>query len=142
MFSSIKDPFLEKNELFAEWVGEKSWSYMKTFTGPTQLKMRQYILVFEGLDTFATVLLNGKQVLKSDNMFVSHRVDITASLNYGEQNEIIIHFESALLKAREIKAKYTDHKWLRWNGESARLAVRKAQYHWSWVKSPPESCEM
>jgi beta-mannosidase len=30
-------------------------------------------LVFEGLDTFATVFLNEVQILEADNMFLPHR---------------------------------------------------------------------
>lgn len=94
--------------------------------------------MFDGLDTFATVYLDDKIILESDNMFLVHRIDVTEQLleddRQGHKIEVI--FDSALLKAREIQKKYPHHKWVGFNGETARLAVRKAQYHWGWDWGP------
>ncbi|OAF62539.1 hypothetical protein VC83_01048 [Pseudogymnoascus destructans] len=38
------------------------------------------VLVFEGLDTFATVRLNDTEILKSKNMFIPYHVDVTAMI--------------------------------------------------------------
>jgi beta-mannosidase len=86
--------------------------------------------VFDGLDTFATVKLNGKTVLKTSNMFIPYRLDVTHSLDYDKDNVVEIEFESAFKRAREIQAAHPEHKWVGFNGDMARLAVRKAQYHW------------
>ena len=84
----------------------------------------------DGLDTIATVYLNEKVILQSDNMFLSHRIDITKALA-GSGNDVLkIQFDSAFQKARELRGKYSEHAWLCWNGDPSRLAVRKAQYHW------------
>jgi beta-mannosidase len=89
------------------------------------------VLAFDGLDTFATVYLDSKPILVSDNMFLSHRVDITSELSKAEESlELEIRFESAFKKAREIKDNHPQHKWVGYNGDMSRLAVRKAQYHW------------
>lgn len=88
------------------------------------------MLAFDGLDTFATVKLNGEVILTSDNMFISHRVDVTNRMRYGKVNVLEIDFESARLRAIEIKEAYPEHKWVGFNGDMSRLAVRKAQYHW------------
>lgn len=96
-------------------------------------------LVFDGLDTFASVTLDGQTILKSDNMFLGHRVDITEALQKspeGGQHVLEIEFDCAQSKAREIRGKYPDHKWVGFNGDLARLAVRKAQYHWGWDWGP------
>jgi beta-mannosidase len=63
-------------------------------------------------------------------MFLSHRVDVTNKLSNEGPNVLSIDFDSALLKAREIKEQYPDHRWELFNGEAGRLVVRKAQYHW------------
>jgi beta-mannosidase len=88
------------------------------------------VLAMDGLDTFATVKLNGETILTSDNMFISHRVDVTTALKYGEENILEMVFDSAFQKARAIKDAHPEHKWVGYNGDMARLAVRKAQYHW------------
>lgn len=91
------------------------------------------VLAFDGLDTFATVQLNGEVVLSSDNMFVPHRVDVTRMLGAGGQGQedvLEIEFASARLRALEIKDAHPEHTWVGFNGDMSRLAVRKAQYHW------------
>lgn len=94
--------------------------------------------MFDGLDTFSTVCLDGKVILESDNMFLGHRVDVTEQLleDNKQSHSLEVTFDSALLKAREIQKQYPDHKWVGFNGETARLAVRKAQYHWGWDWGP------
>ena len=80
--------------------------------------------------------LNGKTVLQTDNMFIPYRLDITQHLNADSENVLEIDFDSALLRARETMKQHPDHNWAAWNGEPARLGVRKAQYHWGWDWGP------
>lgn len=96
---------------------------------PAKRQGRKTVLAFDGLDTFAHVKLNGDTILKSDNMFIPHRVDITDNLRDGAENVLEIDFAPALVEARKIKDAYPEHKWVGFNGDMARLAVRKAQYH-------------
>lgn len=94
-------------------------------------------MIFDGLDTFAYVTLNGRNILTSDNMFIGHRVDVTKLLLESDGPHVLeIVFECAQLKAQEIRNKYPDHKWEGFNGDLSRLAVRKAQYHWGWDWGP------
>lgn len=87
------------------------------------------MLAFDGLDTYATVKLNGETILESDNMFIYHRVDVTSKLQDGKENVVQIDFKPALAEAQKIKAAHPEHTWVGFNGDMARLAVRKAQYH-------------
>ncbi|KAK3938896.1 family 2 glycosyl hydrolase [Diplogelasinospora grovesii] len=132
----IPDPFIGKNELACQWVGEAQWVYRTTFASQQPLaEGAKAVLAFDGLDTFATVVLNGQTILESDNMFLPHRVDVTSTLKEGE-NELVITFDSAYLRGWKLVEKYPDHKWGCWNGDNSRLAVRKAQYHWGWDWGP------
>jgi beta-mannosidase len=127
----IPDPFIGKNELAVQWVGEATWTYRTTFTSPPVPTGARAVLAFDGLDTFAVVKLNGTTILESDNMFLPYRVDVSAHLApEGNSNELSITFDSAYLRGCELVEKYPDHKWGCWNGDTSRLAVRKAQYHW------------
>lgn len=117
-------------------MGERRWTYSTTFRKPEVPAGSSIALAFDGLDTFANVRLNGKTILESDNMFLTHRVDITTSLDSVVDNVLEIEFDSALLRAREIKKAHPDHVWVGFNGEMARLAVRKSQYHWGWDWGP------
>jgi len=125
------------NELQAEWVADKAWTYKVLLPQTSAAKDGTcYVLAFDGLDTFATVKLNDKVILESDNMFIPHRLDVTNKLNADKENLLEITFASARLEAIKIKDKHPEHKWLGFNGDMARLAVRKAQYHWGWDWGP------
>lgn len=134
----IPDPFVGKQEVDVQWVGEKPWVYRTMFRSPTDClhdSPRTSILVFEGLDTYATVVLNGETMKKSDNMFLPFRVDVTGKL-LKEHNLLEITFESTFLIGKKIVEENPSHRWGCWNGDPSRLAVRKAQYHYGWDWGP------
>lgn len=93
-------------------------------------------LVFEGLDTEATVWLNGEKLLHSDNMFCSHTVQVESLLKPGEdaEQELVIRFASALRTAQERLATFGPR--VVWNGDAGRVYVRKAQYAFGWDFGP------
>jgi len=130
----IADPFIGKNENDVQWIGEVSWVYKTSFPSPSLQNSNsavvKAVLNFEGLDTYATVLLNGKEILKTESMFTPERVDVTDALKKGAVNELQITFDSAYLKGCQIVEQHPNHHWGCWNGDTGRLAVRKAQYHW------------
>lgn len=126
----IPDPYIGKNELDIQWVGEAVWVYKTTFASPDVHGAAKAVLAFDGLDTFATVVLNGKTILETENMFIPERVDVTDVLSKNADNELVITFDSAYLRGWQLVEKYPDHKWGCWNGDISRLAVRKTQYHW------------
>ncbi|OLN85397.1 Beta-mannosidase B 2 [Colletotrichum chlorophyti] len=132
----IPDPFIGKNELDVQWIGEAQWLYRTTFASESVPEGAKAVLAFDGLDTFATVVLNGKTILETDNMFTPERVDVTSVLKTDGDNELEITFDSAYLRGWKLVEKYPDHKWGCWNGDNSRLAVRKAQYHWGWDWGP------
>lgn len=133
----IPDPFLGFNELKAEWVADKAWTYKVELPKTEEPKDGTvHVLAFDGLDTFATVKLNGKTILDSDNMFIPYRLDVTKQLKHGTENTLEIEFASARLEAIKIREQYPDHRWVGFNGDMSRLAVRKAQYHWGWDWGP------
>lgn len=125
----IPDPFIGKNENDVQWVGEKAWIYKTTFATP-KVDGAKAILAFDGLDTYATVTLNGKEILKTENMFIPERVDVTENLESEEENVLEITFDSTWFIGKKLVEKYPDHHWGCWNGDPSRLAVRKAQYHY------------
>jgi len=126
----IEDPFIGKNENDVQWIGEVPWIYKTTFSSPIVPENAKAVLAFDGLDTYATVVLNGKEILKTEDMFIPERVDVTTLLDTEGENELEITFESAYLKGCALVEKHPDHRWGCWNGDTSRLAVRKAQYHW------------
>src|SRR5258706_11559287 len=112
MSRRIPDYAIDMNEVDVQWVGEKSWTYRCEFSAPLQAEGVVTALVFEGLDTFATVRLNGTEILKSDNMFIPYRVNVTAHLRSNATNLLEIYFDSALLRAREIRKLHPEHRFI------------------------------
>jgi beta-mannosidase len=123
----IPDPFLDTNEAAVQWVGEEVWEYQTEFPAPQDEKAE---LVFEGLDTHATICLNGQEVLKTDNMFIHYRLDVTGRLK--ESNTLEIRFHSTWLVGKQLEKEASDKPLFCHNGDSSRLQVRKAQYHYGW----------
>src|ERR1051326_2760202 len=73
----LPDPFYGLNENEVQWVGERDWLYRCSFDVSAELlRHAQLDLCFDGLDTFASVWLNGQLILTSDNMFVPQRVAV------------------------------------------------------------------
>jgi beta-mannosidase len=137
----IADPVQDVNELSVRWVADKAWKYTVRLKIDADALARGALvdLVFCGLDTFATVRLDGEVILETDNMFLSHRCSITDLLNkYGSQNhEMEIVFLSARLRGKELIDAYKhEHRFIARQTEDSRIAVRKAQYHWGWDWGP------
>lgn len=86
--------------------------------------------MFEGLDTICEVFLQGQSILQSDNMFLGHRISIKDFLRQDGDNVLTIQFASALEEGRKLEKLHDEHRFIAHNGETGRLAVRKAQYHW------------
>ena len=88
----IDDPYLDDNEAAQRWIGLTDWTYETTFTWSADGHER-HDLVFDGLDTVATVTLNGRVVLESANQHRTYRVDARAALVEGD-NVLVVAFSS------------------------------------------------
>ncbi|GAA6026153.1 hypothetical protein JCM10207_003384 [Rhodosporidiobolus poonsookiae] len=136
----IPDPFLKRNEEPVQWVGEADWIYQCEFDVPKGKLPREgelADLVFEGLDTFATVFLNGVKILEADNMHRQYRLPVTSHLKPG-RNTLYLAFHSAVRRARELEecALGRGKHWPCWNGDKSRLFVRKASFNFGWDWGP------
>lgn len=92
----LPNPFWGTNEKKIQWVEDKDWEFRTQFSiTASQLKNDALQLVFEGLDTYADVYLNGSLILRSDNMFVGHVVDVKPVLREGV-NRLHVYFHSPI----------------------------------------------
>ena len=72
----LENPFYRDNELQQMWVGETDWDYLRKFTLPADLLAHERVLLrCYGLDTIATLLLNGTLLGQTDNMFRTWEFD-------------------------------------------------------------------
>ncbi len=90
----IPDPFVGDNERRVQWVAEADWEYRCRFVAsPELLRQPQIWLVCDGLDTLATVSLNGRELGRTANMFRGYCWDVKPMLKAGD-NELRIDFDS------------------------------------------------
>ncbi len=129
----IPDPFYRMNENEVQWIENYQWLYRREFEVDAEfLKERNIILHAEGLDTYASIAVNGKIVGAAENMFVEHRFDLKKHLVAGA-NTIEIVFDSPVKRSKQLEKK---HGALQVALESHRVYVRKAQYLFSWDWGP------
>lgn len=127
----IENPFYGTNEKQLQWIEIEAWEYEANFAVSSEELKNQIIeLQFDGLDTYAEILLNGKTILKADNMFRTWKIDVKKQLKKGN-NTLHIIFESAVKKGKSEakKLSYTlpgDEK----------IFTRKAQYQYGWDWGP------
>ncbi|MEI6519119.1 MAG: glycoside hydrolase family 2 protein [bacterium] len=92
----IEDPYYRDNELKLQWIGKTDWIYSRTFYVENDLLQNDKVFLnCDGLDTLATITLNGHKIASTDNMFKTWNFDIKQYLIIGE-NSIAIRFASTL----------------------------------------------
>lgn len=127
----IPDPFYGANEKQLQWIENENWEYESTFfLSEKEISNENIELEFDGLDTYATVYINGKKVLEADNIFRKWVISAKNHLKKGK-NHLKIVFQSAVQKGKDEAAKlsYT-------LPEKERVFVRKAQYQFGWDWGP------
>ena len=101
----IPDPFAGDNEKRVQWVAESDWEYRRGLTcSPEMVAEDQVWLVCDGLDTLATISLNGVRLGFAENMFRRYRWEVKRLLNEEEENELVIRFASPLKFVEEKQA--------------------------------------
>jgi beta-mannosidase len=127
----IPDPFYGANEKKLQWIENESWEYETIFSvSNSELSAENIELEFNGLDTYATVFLNGNSILEADNMFRKWTLSVKNRLKRGK-NQLKIVFHSAVQKGKDAASKlpYT-------LPEKERVFIRKAQYQFGWDWGP------
>ena len=66
----LPDPYLGQAEAQYQWISDHNWKYTLHFNVDRDILNSEFIdLVFEGIDTYADVVLNGQKIFSADNMF-------------------------------------------------------------------------
>lgn len=127
----IKDPYYADQVNESRWVEKKNWEYKTSFECDQSLLRNDHIdLIFDGLDTHASVFLNDSMVLKANNMFRSWTIDVKKQLRLGKNNLRVL-FESAVLHGQNEAAKLPYVL-----PEEERIFSRKAQFQFGWDFAP------
>ncbi len=86
----IPDPYLDTNEDDVAWIGSVDWRYETSVEWAAD-DATNVDLVALGLDTVATVELNGEVVAQTENMHRSYRFPVSGLLREGS-NELAVTF--------------------------------------------------
>lgn len=122
---SLEEMFFEKNSEKCRFIEEQEWKYGRSFEVPVMGE--NPILVFEGLDTYCEIFLNGISVGATDNMFIPHRFEVKGILKQGKNYlEVLFHSPIKAVEGKEnLRGAFT----------TERLHSRRIQctYGWDWV---------
>jgi beta-mannosidase len=127
----IEDPFVKSNEEKVQWVSKKNWEYRTTFTLSSEiLKKDNLELIFEGLDTYAKIYINGNYQLNTDNAFKRYSISLK-EIPMKASNELRIVFQNTanFENAAKLNSEYK-------LPEGNRIYTRKAQFQYGWDWGP------
>ena len=127
----IEDPFYDRNEDACAWMEAREWWYRLDFPGPSEpLHPGERLqLVFHGLDTYATVWLNGKELGRHANMFREAVFEVTDRLEISATNTLALCFDRPLDHVNGLDIST-------WGRNTERVAMRKAQFGYGWDWGP------
>ena len=130
----IPNPFYGMNEEAVQWVENEDWMYRTSFVvDEHQLGRDAAVLELDGLDTYADVFLNGALILRSDNMFVGHKIEVKPVLRKGV-NQLLVRFRSPVKEVLpQLQTNGFDYPasndHLPWR---TSVYTRKAPYSYGW----------
>ncbi|MFF5173779.1 glycoside hydrolase family 2 protein [Micromonospora sp. NPDC000089] len=127
----IPDPYVEDNERELTWIGHCAWEYTTSLDPGEPLGADERLdLVFDGLDTFATVSLGGVRLGETRNMHRSYRFDVADALRDGPR-ELSVHF--AATRDETLRASQENGPRTHCNAHPYNAVRRMAcGYGWDW----------
>lgn len=131
----INDPYDRNNEQSVQWVSERVWTYSTTFDRGNCNLFENATLVFDGLDTYAEIYLNGKPLNHTEgshitnNMFRQWRFPLPKDIK-EKGNLLVIKFLPSVAQEKQLA------KSLSYKLPDNRVFSRKAPYQSGWDWGP------
>ncbi len=129
---AIDDPYIGERETDVRWIGYADWEYTSEFSWNAGDNADPYHLDLEcdGLDTAATISINGIKIASTQNMHRRFRWNIDAVITPG-RNTISIRFDSAIQVANQ---NMREHGPLPEGYEHPYNFIRKmaSNFGWDW----------
>jgi len=126
----ISDPYYSDNANACGWVAEQDWILEKTFTVTEEMAKNRLNLIFNGIDTYSEISINGKKIADTSNMFLRYTYNITDKVIVGE-NTVSVR----ILSIREKEKEFPEEGFFGCFNVR-RIFMRKAQCHFSWDWAP------
>ncbi|WIA63185.1 glycoside hydrolase family 2 protein [Stenotrophomonas sp. BIO128-Bstrain] len=140
----IPDPYVGAPEAGLQWIGLADWEYRARFDVDAGTLARAHAeLAFDGLDTFATVTLNGQPLLQADNSHRTWRARVDGKLRArGNELRIVLRspIRTLLPGVRAMPHKIAGNYPSPYGDEPKDAMVgnfvRKPGYHFGWDWGP------
>ncbi|CAG7655876.1 glycoside hydrolase family 2 protein [Paenibacillus allorhizosphaerae] len=124
----IENPYFGHNDAKSRWIEQKEWWYRTQFDyAKEEGGEEKHELTFEGLDTFATVYVNGLEIGTTDNMLMAHTFDVSRVLVNG-RNTIAVKFDPLYLHNRDKQ----QFQWSSYTKERPWLRKAAMNFGWDW----------
>ena len=91
----LPDPYIHMNAKKYDWVLGKTWYYRKSFRIPASVKDQYVFLCFDGIDYYARVWLNGKELGRHEGMHGGPVIEVSSLLRTEGPNELIVEVRAA-----------------------------------------------
>src|SRR6476659_4374662 len=124
----IPDPYFGDQVGMARWIEERDFVYGTELSLTAEQASLPARLVFDSLDTFATLYVNGQRLAHHENQMRRLFVDVTGQLRAGT-NRLAIAFEASM----PATVRRAGPPLPFWNEPWERLYVRKSQMSYGCV---------
>lgn len=130
----IPDPYWGDQVGQARFIEQRDFVYATELSLSAEEARTPARLVFDSLDTFASVYLNGERIAVHENQLRRLFVDVSGRLRAGK-NRLAIAFEASMPATVRRAGAALPY----WNEPWERLYVRKSQmsYGWDWAARTP-----
>jgi beta-mannosidase len=118
-------------------INKQEWWYRKRFTLPKEQAGKTVWLVFEGLDYFTTVWLNGEKLGEHEGAYTGFSFDITSRIKPGVENLLAVKVTCPWLPKDRSLAEYMKGSFgLLWPGGTAFFAENPRALSFVWNGIP------
>ena len=137
----IDNPFFGTNEESLQWVANQNWIYRCIFdlkTEPLLSTSAELELVFEGIDTYAEIRLNGTLLGKTNNMHRTHVLPVPNETSSPCTLEVSLKsaVSMGLQKMAELPRLIPTSNENKPLSERTSSVTRKAKYQYGWDWGP------
>lgn len=127
----IPNPHYGENHKQLRWIAERDFVYTASFSvDDAMLSQDEVYMVFDGVDLFADITLNGTVLGYTENAFLQYRYEVKRLLK-REDNIIEVKLHSTVKKMQKIDAEGYISIFNR-----QRMFIRKPQCHFGWDWAP------
>ncbi len=124
----IPPMFWRDNADRCQWVEKENWIYTRTFKARKYNRGEKIMLRFEGLDTVASIKLNGIELGRTENMFIPHEFEVTSIIKSNNSLSIFLENIHSYLNKKSRK-QYS----AAFSVERVYLRKMQCAFGWDWV---------